>query len=271
MKLLAIESSGLTASAALISEGLLLGEFTVTNRLNHSETLLPMTEQLLKFTAAEREELCAVAVSAGPGSFTGLRIGAATAKGLALALGIPLVRVSSLEALAYNVRESGKTVCPIMDARRGQVYCAAYREGKPVVAEHADSIGSFLKALTELPSAGDFLFLGDGVPVHEKTVRETLSERAFFAGPSAARQRASSVAELGLRFFTDWLSSNGLTAEAVKKTGADGISCFDDSVMHSDSFVPEYLRIPQAERELRAGNLADAGQKSLEKIARGSR
>ena len=270
MKLLSIEASGLTASCALISENLLLGEFTVTNRLNHSETLLPMIERLLGFTAVQREEIDAIAVSAGPGSFTGLRIGAATAKGLALALNIPVIRVSSLEGLMQNVRESGKTVCPIMDARRGQVYCAAYQNGDAVLLEAAKSIGGFLEELGRLPGSGSFLFLGDGVPVHERAIRTALGEKAFFAGPAMARQRAASVAELGLLFYQKWLSENGLTAEDVKSAGADSITCFDHAVMNSDSFTPEYLRKPQAERELAAGLLPDAGRHSLEKIARGA-
>ena len=119
MKILGIEASGLVASTALWEDGVLRAEYTVNNKLTHSQTLLPMTEDMLNREGTALSELDAIAVSAGPGSFTGLRIGAATAKGLALALDLPVISVSSLRALRENLAETDGVIVPIMDARRG--------------------------------------------------------------------------------------------------------------------------------------------------------
>lgn len=153
MNILAIESSGLVASAAVVEDGLLKTEFTVNNKLTHSETLLPMVRSMLDISGLDMHRIDAIAVSAGPGSFTGLRIGAATAKGLALALNIPVISVASLKAMAYGLSElSESVICPIMDARREQVYSAAYRHGAEVLAEEPRDIHEFL---AELDQAGD--------------------------------------------------------------------------------------------------------------------
>ena len=148
MKILAVEASGLVASAAVLEDDLLKTEFTVNNRLTHSETLLPMIKSMLDISGLDMHKLDAVAVSAGPGSFTGLRIGAATAKGLALALNIPVISVSSLQAMAYGLCEvSDAVICPIMDARREQVYSAAYRQGAVICSEAARDIHEFIAEL----------------------------------------------------------------------------------------------------------------------------
>ena len=127
MKILGIESAALTASVALVTDGILTAEYTVTDKKTHSQTLLPMLDELKRSLGLELETLDAIAISAGPGSFTGLRIGAATAKGLGLVLQKPLVAVSTLEALAYNLAGSNSLICPVMDARRSQVYNGLYR------------------------------------------------------------------------------------------------------------------------------------------------
>lgn len=274
MKILGIESSGLVASVAVVEDELLKGEFTINNRLTHSETLLPMLEQLLKLLKLEPSELDAIAVSAGPGSFTGLRIGAATAKGLALALNKPVVRVSSLAALAYNLVHAGDyIVCPIMDARRGQVYCAAYQDGLELIPEQACDIHSFLEKLNELDTCAEnqFLFLGDGVPVHQETIAEEIAGVYTFVTAENNRQRAASVAELGRLLYRKWLREQGLDAADVFARGADAIDCFQGAVMNSDELTPEYLRKPQAERELAAGQLEDPGLHSLKKMQQSMR
>lgn len=274
MKILGIEASGLVASVAVVEDGLLKGEFTVNNRLTHSETLLPMLEQLLQLLKLEPEELDAIAVSAGPGSFTGLRIGAATAKGLALALNKPVVRVSSLAALAFNLIHAGDCViCPLMDARRGQVYCAAYQDGLELIPEQACDIHSFLAQLNELDTCAEnhFIFLGDGVPVHQETIADEIADVYTFATAENNRQRAASVAELGRLLYRKWLREQGLTVEEVFSSGADAIHCFNEIVMNSDELTPEYLRKPQAERELEAGQLEDPGLHSLKKMQQEAR
>ena len=323
MKILAIEASGLTASAAVLCDDRLLGEYTVNNKMTHSETLLPMIEALLGILKLTVQDMDAIAVSAGPGSFTGLRIGAATAKGLALAADLPIIRVSSLAAMGYNVHGDEHTiVCPIMDARRGQVYSAAYRDGLEIIPEAGRDIHEFIAMLNavadkDLPggnggvesaeraentanteNAGyaghadgaenaeyaeyasdagmtgccpDFVFLGDGVPVHEQTIIAELKTEPSFATAENNRQRAASVAVLGGIAFTNWMSRNGLTEELLKEKGADGVDCFDRTVMNSDDFAPDYLRKPQAEREMQAGILEDPGKHSLKKIGRGEK
>ncbi|MDO4960378.1 MAG: tRNA (adenosine(37)-N6)-threonylcarbamoyltransferase complex dimerization subunit type 1 TsaB [Eubacteriales bacterium] len=269
MKILAIESSGLTASAAFLDGETLKTEFTVNNRLTHSETLLPMIREMLDIAGIPIESADAIAVSAGPGSFTGLRIGAATAKGLALALNRPIVSVSALQAMAYGLSIlSDAVICPIMDARRAQVYCAAFRCGAAVLDEGAKDIRDFINELAAIPDAEDaeFVFIGDGVPVHADTISSELPREVIFAGALFNRQRAAGVAELGSIIYKDWLLKHGLSAEEVSKAGADSISCFEGRVMNSDNFVPEYLRQTQAEREMKAGLLEDAGKHSLRKM-----
>ena len=120
MRVLAIDTSGLVASVALVEDDVLRAEFTTNDKKTHSQTLLPMLEQLRQMISLELDTIDVIAIAAGPGSFTGLRIGSATAKGLGLALGKPLVEVPTLEGLAYNLYGTDKLVCPMMDARRNQ-------------------------------------------------------------------------------------------------------------------------------------------------------
>ena len=132
MKILAMDSSAVVASVALCEDGRLLAEYTVNNGNTHSETLLPMAESLLKQFSLTAADIGLFAVSAGPGSFTGVRIGAATVKGLAFGMNVPCAEVSTLEALAHNLSARDGLICPVMNARRSQVYTALFRcsEGK---------------------------------------------------------------------------------------------------------------------------------------------
>ena len=122
MRVLAIDSSGLTATVAVVEDEQTIAEYTVNYKKTHSQTLLPMIDEVKKMIDLDLSSIDAIAVSGGPGSFTGLRIGSATAKGLGLALGKPLIHVPTVDALAYNVYGCGDLICPIMDARRKQVY-----------------------------------------------------------------------------------------------------------------------------------------------------
>lgn len=126
MKILAIDTSGQTASAALIEDEKLIGEFTQNDKLTHSQTILPMVAEICEKTNTDPKDVDYIACAVGPGSFTGLRIGAATAKGLCLGLNKPLLAVPTLDALAYHMFMTGAIVCPIMDARRQQVYACFY-------------------------------------------------------------------------------------------------------------------------------------------------
>ena len=126
MKILGLDSSGLVASVAVVEDDELVAEYTTNYKKTHSQTLLPMLEELKSMIELDLGTLDAIALASGPGSFTGLRIGSATAKGLGLALDRPLVEVPTLEGLAWNLWGTDRVVCPLMDARRNQVYTAAY-------------------------------------------------------------------------------------------------------------------------------------------------
>ena len=127
MRILGIESSALVASVALVTDDILTAEYTVDFKKTHSQTLLPMIDEVARMLELDLNTIDAIAVAGGPGSFTGLRIGAATAKGLGLALEKPLIHVPTVDALAYNLWGAKELVCPIMDARRRQVYTGLYR------------------------------------------------------------------------------------------------------------------------------------------------
>lgn len=126
MKILALDSSGLTASVAVIEDENLMGEYTMNYKKTHSQTLLPMLDELAKMIELDLQSIDAIAVAGGPGSFTGLRIGSATAKGLGLALDKPIVHVPTVDGLAYNLWGHKDFVCPLMDARRNQTYTGLY-------------------------------------------------------------------------------------------------------------------------------------------------
>ena len=126
MKILALDSSGLVASAAVVEDDITIAEYTINYKKTHSQTLLPMLDELRRMTELDLHTIDAIAVAAGPGSFTGLRIGSATAKGLGFALDIPIIPVPTVDALAYNLYGSDKLICPLMDARRNQVYTGLY-------------------------------------------------------------------------------------------------------------------------------------------------
>mgnify|MGYP004453950509 FL=1 len=269
MKILAIESSGLVASAAIVDDDLLKAEFTINNKLTHSETLLPMIRSMCDISGMKLEEIDAIAVSAGPGSFTGLRIGAATAKGIALALDKPVVSVPTLMSLGWPLsRITDAIICPIMDARRSQVYCAAYQGGSSLIDEDACDIHEFIAKLAGLypDTEKEFIFVGDGVPVHSDTIAEELEGDISFARAEFNRQRGAYVASVGAELYRKWLIEHNTSSEEVRSLGADKIDFYSGSVMNSDDFAPEYLRKSQAERENEAGLLEDPGKHSLKKM-----
>ena len=185
MRVLGIESSSLVASVALVTDDILTAEYTVDFKKTHSQTLLPMLDEIVKLLELDMDTIDAIAVAGGPGSFTGLRIGAATAKGLGLALKKPLVHVPTVDAMAYNMWGAEGLICPIMDAKRSQVYTGLYhtRDGLEVVLEQQPMDMRELAGL--LNEKGErVIFLGDGVPVYEDIIREMLTvPHAFCTGP----------------------------------------------------------------------------------------
>ena len=167
MKILGIDSSGLVASVAIVEDNDLKGEYTVNYKKTHSQTLLPMLDEVAKMIELDLNTIDAIAISGGPGSFTGLRIGSATAKGLGLALKKPLIHIPTVDALAYNLVGHRDLVCPLMDARRNQTYTGLYRfdgnEMQIVKGQSAVGIDEIVDVINETGEA--VVFLGDGVDV----------------------------------------------------------------------------------------------------------
>ncbi len=257
MKILGIESSSLVASVAVVTDDVMTAEFTANFKKTHSQTLLPMLDQMGQLIELDMKTLDAIAVAAGPGSFTGLRIGAATAKGLGLALDKPLVAVPTLEALAYNLWGCAGVVCPMLDARRNQVYTGVYRvdfgsaavksEADGNAAENGTAAGGaadgkdrmgipeiildqcamdIVELMRKLEEIGEpVTFLGDGVPAFRARIETELKVPYAFAPAQSNRQRAASVAALGAEYV-----KRGRTVTAAE-------------------FKPDYLRKSQAERE----------------------
>ena len=239
MKVLAIESSGLTASVAVVEETRTVAEYTVDYKKTHSQTLLPMIDEVVRMTDLDLAEIDAIAVSGGPGSFTGLRIGSATAKGLGLALDKPLIHVPTVDGLAYQVYGCRDIICPIMDARRNQVYTGIYtfsasagkkegtREVDPVFQvlrmQMAIAVEDLIRRLNNYNRP--VVFLGDGVPVYREMLSAGLKVPYSFAPSYMNRQRAAVVGALGIRYY---------------KAGK-----YETAMEHQ----PEYLRQSQAERE----------------------
>lgn len=227
MKILALDSSGIVASVAIVEEDVLLAEYTVNYKKTHSQTLLPMLDEVARMTELDLNTVDAIAVAAGPGSFTGLRIGSATAKGLGLALDKPLVGVPTVEALAYNLYDTPGLICPIMDARRNQVYTGIYRyEDHRLVTVEDQMAIAMTELLDRLNAMGQpVTFLGDGVPVFRDMIAEGARVAYSFAPAHVNKQRAAAVAALGLLYY---------------KEGK-----FETAAEHR----PDYLRVSQAERE----------------------
>ena len=126
MKILGLDSSGMVAGVAIVEDGLLLAEYTTNYKKTHSQTLLPMVEEIVSMLGIDLKELDAIAVAEGPGSFTGIRIGVSTAKALAVVNNIPVVGVTSLEGLAYNIKKDTGIICSLIDANNHQVYCGIF-------------------------------------------------------------------------------------------------------------------------------------------------
>lgn len=228
MKILAFDSSGLVASVAIVQDDNLIAEYTTNYKKTHSQTLLPMLDEVVRMTETDKKSFDLLAVAAGPGSFTGLRIGSATVKGLALAWDIPVVAVPTLEALAYNAWGSRRIICPIMDARRRQVYTGLYRFDKDdkmeaLMDQVPMDIDELIKVLGD--RGEEVLFVGDGIDVYADTIRQKMTVPFSFAPAHMNKQRAGSV------------------AVAAKKRYEEGI------YTSGDDFAPEYLRQSQAERE----------------------
>lgn len=233
MKILAVDTTAAAASAALCEDGFLCGEYYVNIKQTHSQTIMPMAVSLLKSCGLTPKDIDLFAVSCGPGSFTGVRIGVAAIKGLALPFETPCAAVSSLEALAYNLSGIDAVVCSVMDARRNQFYNALFENSggnvKRLTPDRAIAFTDLEQEISQIVSLGKKVFLvGDGAKIcynnlNGKTNVETAPFNLLYA-------RASSVAAVGMEIYNS----------------GKAISAGD--------LLPSYLRLPQAERELKKRN-----------------
>ncbi|MCR4650121.1 MAG: tRNA (adenosine(37)-N6)-threonylcarbamoyltransferase complex dimerization subunit type 1 TsaB [Lachnospiraceae bacterium] len=231
MKILGIDSSGLTASVAVVEDDIVIGEYNINFRKTHSQTLLPMLDELSGMISLDAATIDGIAVSEGPGSFTGLRIGSAMVKGLARAWEKPIIPVPTVDALAYNMYGSSDLICPIMDARRNQTYTGLYEfvpEGdgykmNVLLDRRAVDLGAIMAEVNA--SGRRTVFLGDGVPVFAEQLREEVRVEYSFAPAFMNRQRAAALAVLAASYMRE-----GRTCTAAEH-------------------APVYLRMSQAERE----------------------
>jgi len=211
--ILGIEAATPVAAVAVVTTGKIMAERMVNNRRTHSVNLLPMIRDVIADAGLSKEDLGGIAVSVGPGSFTGLRIGMSTAKTLAQVLGLPLAGVPSLEALAYPLSGQTGLICPVLNARKGELYAALFlnkgREQKtllPAFATGAEKLAGLLLAYDQ-----EVTFLGDGVPEYADSLKELMGGRARFAPECASFPRGAAVAELGLRRLQSGVKNDPLT------------------------------------------------------------
>ena len=240
MKILAVDSSGMVASVAVLEDDDLIAEYTSNYKKTHSQTLLPMLDEVKKMIELDLNTIDAIAIAEGPGSFTGLRIGSATVKGLGAALNKPIIPVPTVDALAYNLYGSSAVICPLMDARRNQVYTGLYtfekNENTPdyrleiLHEQFATGISDVIDLINSFER--EVIFLGDGVAVYKAFIEEHIKVPYTFAPAHCNRQRAAAVGAFGKVLF-----ENGISQTPTEH-------------------APEYLRLSQAERE-RAGKEND--------------
>ncbi len=217
--ILGIESSAISAGCALTEGGKIVAESFLNTRHTHSETLLPMVRDMLKSAGVTLSDVEKIAVTAGPGSFTGLRIGIATVKGLCMGAEKPCVGVSTLETIAYNFTGTDGVICACMDARCKQVYNALFRSENGIITRVCDDRAITLAELSEELSKLDekIILAGDGAEI-----TDAFTEGKFSLAPPQLRfQRGS-----GVCFAAE-------NAEVIKP----------------EALMPTYLRLPQAERE----------------------
>lgn len=228
MRILAVDSSAVAASAALLEDEKIIGEFFINTRLTHSQTLMPMIEEVFHCTQTQLSDVELFAVSAGPGSFTGVRIGIASIKGLAMPCSVPCVGVSTLEAMACSLSHMTGTVCAVMDARCGQVYNALFHvngeEAQRLCTDRAISIESLAQECSSLPKP--FILVGDGAQLcyNNTEIRES---GAVLAPEHLRYQHAAGV------------------AAAARNALRRGES------VSAEDLLPVYLRPAQAQRNLK--------------------
>lgn len=228
MKILSVDTSATAASVAISDENKLIGEYFINTNLTHSQTLIPMIEQVLINTKTKIDEIDCIAVNSGPGSFTGVRIGVAAVKGLAFANNTPCISVSTLCSMAYNMIGKSCTVCSVMDARCSQVYNALFKVSNNKVTRLCDdrafSMSDLKSEITQIDD--NIVIVGDGANIFYEYLNDEL-KNVELAPINQRYQRASSTA---------------LAAFEQIKSGSNAVT--------ANELMPAYLRLPQAQREL---------------------
>jgi len=231
MKLIALDSSGLVASVAVLEDDKLMAEYTMNYKKTHSQTLLPMLDEIVRMIELDLSTVDAIAIAKGPGSFTGLRIGSATAKGLGMALDKPIIEVETLAGMAYQLYGAESVICPMMDARRSQVYTGLYTfvakekayKLETILTQSAMAIEEILDKCNEIGKR--VIFLGDGADAYKDKIEALVKVPFSFALAHCNRQSAASVGVLAQEYYDE------------------------GKVVHAKDHAPEYLRLSQAERE----------------------
>ncbi len=247
MKILSIDTSGLVGAVAITDGDMLVSQFSIQYKTTHSEILMPMLDDMARKINLDLSTIDAIAVAMGPGSFTGLRIGSATAKGLALALNKPIIPVPTVDGIAYNLYGVEKIICPMMDARRNQVYTGLYTfvpktpEGKSLertfdmMVLHEQFATSVENIAEEINKIGKpVVLLGDGVPVYHDKLEELIKVPYSIAPLHQNRQNAATLSALAAVYAEEGRMISG------------------------DDFAPDYLRLSQAEREAKEGKDTEA-------------
>lgn len=226
MKILAIESASITASCAVSENNVVLGEYSLGHKKTHSEKLMPLIEKLLEDMDIKIREIELIAISEGPGSYTGLRIGAAIAKSIAYAINVPIANVPTMESLASNIYSSDKYIVPVMDAKSGRVYTGIYRWDNDNLITVKEQFPTDIDELIEIlnNTTAPIVLSGDGSQNYKSLFMEKLKIKYTFSPKQFDLLRASSLACLGY--------SMALRGETIDARG----------------FYPKYLRLSQAER-----------------------
>lgn len=228
MKVLAIESAATVAAVAVVEDDKVICDYTMNDKKNHSQTIMPMIEAVKNQLNLDMKTLDAIAVSSGPGSYTGLRIGSATAKGLAHVLDVPIVGISTIESMAHNIEETEHIICPMLDARRQHVFAGAYHyiDGRIENLIEIDQ-WSVVELVSKLSAFNrGVVFLGDGMTAHKALIEENLDTRFIhIARPTEFLPRAVNTAFLAIKRLNEGNTEDYMTHQ------------------------PNYYRLSQAERE----------------------
>lgn len=224
MKILAIDTSGSNCSVAIIDNEKIISDFNLNTGTTHSQNLVPMLEQIQNFTKIDLKDIDVIACCTGPGSFTGIRIGIATAKGIALSLSKPVIGISSLESLAYNVPAFDGTICSIIDAKNENVYSGIYNQSPyPTLAYDyvSDSIYTLIEKLKNV--SGKIVFVGDGSIAYKEKLQEAFGENAYFIPDHLNTQFATSLARATINYAKEnkYISCDELKPLYLKKSQAE--------------------------------------------------